>query len=1277
MDAIRGFIDRCLAESSAYGPIPAWWWSGAPLEIGRMRWQMDQMHAMGIRQFVVINLAPSGTMFGTDPDDPPYMSAAWWTIFRQVCDYAQQTGMKVWFYDQIGFSGASYQADIATAHPEHLALQLRKTSTTGVGELEVSCPVAGLPIAAYAIDDAGATLSVPIRGSSACLCTTVPTTLTLVYAVQQGYDLLSLVACEKLLDTVHRQFQRRLPEHLGTTIVGSFQDELPNLPTWGPTFSETFAQRFGYGLEERIADLFEAGGERARRTRIHYHIHRASLAEEAFFKPFFEWHEQHGLKCGFDQQSPAREARVTGAVAKYADYMQTHQWYACPGSDLHGNGKLHASMAFLHKRPRVWLEGFHSTGWGGTIADTFDWMLPYLQQGVTLYNPHAIYYSTRKGWWEWAPPSTCWRQPYAMHYAPFAQMIERLLSVLSRGVPQATVGILFPTTTVQSAIGSGIVFDDAKRADETLHETIGSVRWHQVKTGALDMTAIDYLLLDEPSIAASTGDGSIGIHGVAMQTILLPAVTMLHAATLARLRQFAETGGRLISIGSRFIESVEGNRVELSSLPNAIVIDSAADLARVMTETPRTIRSKVPTLHRKEGDINILFIPASTGMATIVKWDNWFAPLEKATIVPKRYARSARVELPSDDLFRFDPRDGSLVPARRTESGEIDFEGCPFALLLWVDGSTSDRLSPAAAEVRQERIEGAWSCVYEPTLPTTHADIYDADLEFLRLPRTSTMLWTDESTGEASTIRATFGPRAIRIDPDGAESYIEYSPQFGIDHDKLHQHTLGPKAHVPDEFVDLGKLNQGESTRIRFQVRSHVPLECVLVVSANAQKSASVNGIPLLASGSAYRVAIPCTLRAGLNDVALTFVPDRSGAVRCNWCFAVPGSVDAMRVPDRLIAPFAPQPGTTLRFETRIALEHPVGSFRLKVSSAAVAIVHLDGKRLGRLGGFDPYRLQPRGAIYEVALDSGEHSICIEVQDTGAAVPILVDGFGADSAGLNLRLLSDSTWTVTRDGSDAMPAAIQLKQDVDGGAWHLYRRPHPLPATSWLDGRDNSATALDIGLEPLVHEPRRQRFEWTIPPGATTMHFDLHDAGIESLFVEGRPLKFEEGAAALGDERSPARRAILTLTSRQLGGAVFGGPVTYSLAAGRIELGDFALAGLQEYSGAMRLRRTVHLDPSPAESIAIDLGDVRGTVEAFINGHSAGVRFISPYRFDISPFVRTGENTIELLLTNTLANHMAHWSPTRCVAGDQGRFGIFGPAFLQFSRLPHRAPPDR
>ena len=55
--------------------------------------------------------------------------------------------------------------------------------------------------------------------------------------------------------------------------------------------------------------------------------------------------------------------------------------------------------------------------------------------------------------------------------------------------------------------------------------------------------------------------------------------------------------------------------------------------------------------------------------------------------------------------------------------------------------------------------------------------------------------------------------------------------------------------------------------------------------------------------------------------------------------------------------------------------------------------------------------------------------------------------------------------------------------------------------------------------------------------------------------------------------------------------------------------------------------------------ITIDLGKVAGTAEIIINGRKAGVRVAPPWKQEITPYLTTGENRIEIIVYNTLANH--------------------------------------
>ncbi|MFD2350082.1 hypothetical protein ACFSTC_13140 [Nonomuraea ferruginea] len=237
-------------------------------------------------------------------------------------------------------------------------------------------------------------------------------------------------------------------------------------------------------------------------------------------------------------------------VQLYADYAGTHRWFGAPGSDHHGDARLHASLAHLYGRPRTWIEAFHSSGWGGTVEETLDWLLPWLRAGATLYNPHAVYYTTRRGWWEWAPPSTDWRQPYWRHHRVFADAVTRLCAVLSQGRHACDVAVLLPTATAQAGTGTGHVDAAAARADEVYREIVGDMAWFATRPGVLDRLGLDADVIDEDSVRRATvADGRLTVSTEAYRAIILPAVTELDQDVATRLADFAAAGGLLITVG--------------------------------------------------------------------------------------------------------------------------------------------------------------------------------------------------------------------------------------------------------------------------------------------------------------------------------------------------------------------------------------------------------------------------------------------------------------------------------------------------------------------------------------------------------------------------------------------------------------------------------------------------------------------------------------------------------------------------------------------------------
>jgi len=63
------------------------------------------------------------------------------------------------------------------------------------------------------------------------------------------------------------------------------------------------------------------------------------------------------------------------------------------------------------------------------------------------------------------------------------------------------------------------------------------------------------------------------------------------------------------------------------------------------------------------------------------------------------------------------------------------------------------------------------------------------------------------------------------------------------------------------------------------------------------------------------------------------------------------------------------------------------------------------------------------------------------------------------------------------------------------------------------------------------------------------------------------------------------------------------------------------------------------------KQLILDLGSVRDVAEITINSKPAATLLLRPYQTDITDFVRPGENTLEIAVTNSLYNSMTLREP--------------------------------
>lgn len=1271
----------------AFFPTPVWWWSGAPLQPTRLRWQMERLVRGGMRNLLVFNLAPTSPVWGTDADDPPFLSERWWEILEGACADAEELGVSLWIYDQIGFSGANLQGQVVRAHPEAAGMTIERAWLDVDGEGELVCPSAGVPVAAAALEHTGALTPLPVEGDG--VRWRGRGRLMLFYATEFGFDYFSADACSRLFALLHGELAERLQRWLGTVIVGTFQDELRPMPTWSSSFGAAFEEQCGYDVAPRLAHLWEEIDADSAAIRRNFHAVRGRLAENAFFRPLAEWHERHGLRCGFDQAEGARQGEPTEAVQIYGDYLGTHRWLNVPGSDHHGDTKIHSSMAHAYGHDGVWFEAFHTSGWGGTLEETFDWIMPFVGAGATLYDPHATYYSTQQGWWDWAPPSTDWRQPYWPHYLVFARAVARLCGVLSCGTHVCDIAVLFPTTTVQSGLRRDGPDEIAAAADKTYTRIVGTMKWYAPLPGVLNEVARDFDVLDDETVAASVvSNGALVHHGETYRAVVLPACPVLDDSVAARLVEFVDAGGTLVAVGALPYEPALRQRFAEGK---ATFVESAEELGLALADVPFTVRADVPTLCRRNGDETVVFVPAAYPRATritlphayVESWGPWDDDLQ-IDFDPARYAATREVTVRgvrgAPEVW--EPFSGRrrLLEATEDDDGvtvSVPFDDGPAALLVWPGERIAlpdDELEGADALV----LDGPWDVRVERTIDDEWNELALPDEEF------PVAVWTVEHPN--GPVQATFGVRAHWIgpahpatlpgpgeEPAGNWQAAAWSPSRGILKDPLHNVALGPKGHIPEEFVDFGHVGAGEAVHLRTVLHVESAANAHLVVGAAASKTAWLDGEPVALRGAGYLSYGDVSLSAGTTVLDLRLLADEAGRVRTH--VAVVGDLDGYLRPEWIRAPGPVVRNTVVSITRTFLVDGEPEEARLHVGANVPCRVLLDGDELGRQtpveveeDKLEPYTLTDR-------LSPGTHELRLELHDTGPQIAAaLFDGIVRTSNGV-VFLRSDADAVTARDGAVVdtalrraqfgYGAETRRRQLADHAVSHLWRRPHPLPGVAWLEGKQAEGVVVPVEMRAnAVVEPQRLRL--TAPPGAERMRLSLAPGcSLREVLLDGKAI--DHGAASEGrvivatpgSRRPRAVELVIEPAPGLSGGSTLDGPIEFAVGAGEMELGDWQDAGLSSHSGAVAYRRT--LGEMPRDRARLDLGEVRGTAEVFVDGHSCGVRVCSPYAFDVE---EASGAELEVRVFNTLAPHLDAISPTPYVYAGQKRSGLFGPITL-------------
>ena len=855
-----------------FSPTPFHWWAGESLNPERLAWQLDQLKAQGVHQVIVSY--PHGADGSTLNGEPPLFSADWWELFRWFLGQARDKEMKVGFQDYTLVGPILKGIGLDT--PGMQGGQLSCSTTRGIGpqEVRLQSEPGSLLVGAWAY---------PMVDGQACfegfidlvslvqersLRWQAPSgkwLVALVFARISPFDPLHPDSGGLAIERLYAPFERECPSEVGKTLKFFFQDELDFggcVPFWSSHLRHLFQSRHQYDLWPWLPALWHDLGPLTAKVRLDYAEAVIERMERCYFEPVFRWHEQRGTLLGHDNCGRG-EMRVGRHY--YGDYFRTMRWYSAPGCDdpkVQGERafkglKTNSSIAHLYNRPRVWLEAFHSSGWGTGPAEVVAALNEDFAYGATVVNLHGLYYSTKGSWWEWAPPDFHFRQPYWEHCKPLNQYCARVSWLLSQGTHRCDVAILYPsasfeaeprfsdTPALRAHNGHAVIDPTVVQAGDP--EAVASSLAKYLFDRACDFDFIDF----ESLARATTAAGELRVSGERYRVLILPAMQAARLSTLEAARTFVRSGGLVIACGCLPGATERGSEdplmVELltdifqtepkpSGGRGVLVSHSTAEVFRLINElVPRDVTSSVTplhVLHRRlgENDVFYFFNPSAVPQAVKVEvraqgqaeqWDAWTGVARPIPTVLTA-ARTSQLEL--------------SLEAREARIIVFSQQASPLGVCAQVPFAASELM----------RFEGAWTFAVKPTMDNQFGDFRLPGVRELLGPEQRRFRWAEETTAGVDWQEAafddsswpettySFGPRFEMLGPlapgttlAGQWRPYAFSLRWGIERDPFLTHWLsgphGLKGVVPDEFLDFHCDQPGHEWHVRAQVIVEAP----------------------------------------------------------------------------------------------------------------------------------------------------------------------------------------------------------------------------------------------------------------------------------------------------------------------------------------------------------------------------------------------------------------------------------------------------------------------
>jgi hypothetical protein len=541
-----------------YGPEPYYGLNGN-VSVPQIERDLDTLHGLGFQAVTV--QAGYNMPFA-------YLSPEYFAFFRKFVLEAKQRKMRVWIVDDAGypsgFAGGKFTSEKPELRMQALEVAERMPISAGtVLHKELPSSI----VSAAAVNQDGVAISIPLHGST--LDWTAPAGTWTILLVDHEFrtsptrsdtnpkrvkdtsqsleDYLDPAATEQFMRFTHEQYKQAVGDEFGKTIVGFRGDEsdysISGLP-WTPKFFERFREIKGYDVQPYAALFAQTPSSREPGVAIHLTEEQAHIKGDyydvfsqmfaaGFFMPQGQWCAANHLEYQVHLNHEEMEMELTHSEGSFFRDMRAVEvpgidaiWHQIWKDTISDYPRLASSASHVYGKPRAFTESFAAYRPPPEVEMVRYILNEQFVRGVNLVE--TMYFpATSAGP---IPPPGYMGQP---GFSDLLTYVRRMSYLMAMGRPDASVALFLPSSSMW--LGDDVSDTQFVSTERLLSE-------HQ----------IDFDIVDEVALARDLKalNGSFEtLSGNSYRTVILPAPSVLSSEALARLKIFAQRGGKVVFIG--------------------------------------------------------------------------------------------------------------------------------------------------------------------------------------------------------------------------------------------------------------------------------------------------------------------------------------------------------------------------------------------------------------------------------------------------------------------------------------------------------------------------------------------------------------------------------------------------------------------------------------------------------------------------------------------------------------------------------------------------------